>query len=89
MEIEIIEDKNSVATHSGISITFCHFRKFHSFIHLTNFYQVSAMCQEVLDVRAIVEIKTKHSPYFHGAYYVVFALSSIFQGHLFHVCLTL
>lgn len=37
MEIKIIEDKNSVATHSGISITFCHFCKFHSFIHLTDF----------------------------------------------------
>lgn len=39
------------------------------------------MCQAVLYVGTVIEIKTKNSPYFHGAYCVVIGPSSTFQGH--------
>lgn len=50
---------------------------------------MSTVCQAVLDVGAIVEIKMRHSLCLHGAYYAAIGLST-FQGiHLFCIGWTL
>lgn len=50
---------------------------------------MSVMCQAVLDVETVIEIKSQNSSFLHGAYLIAIDLSSHFRAmHLFSVQLS-
>lgn len=50
---------------------------------------MSVMCQAVLDVETVIEIKSQNSSFLHGAYLIAIDLSSPFQSHASIFCSTL
>jgi len=50
---------------------------------------MSVMCQAVLDVETVMEIKSQNSPFLLGAYLIAVGLSSPFQSHTSVLCSTL